>query len=180
MTLPLTDEFLLKVYEKLENFYDKIDIFPKSFRESASPDFKMLRKIYERRKRERTFSQFIYYLKKKGYIKIKNLEGKEGILLTKKGVEKALKAKLRSALPKEKKLKRRKDGRCEMVAFDIPERKRKLRDYFRFGLQGLGYIKFQQSIWISPFEVMKETEKLIRELSLKPYVRIFLIKEIEV
>jgi phenylacetic acid degradation operon negative regulatory protein len=181
MPLPLTDKFILKIYKTLENVHEKADVFPKSFRESISPDLKMLRKFYEKEKRGRKFSQFLNYLKKRGYIKIENLKGKEGVLLTQRGEEKALGTKLKLIREKYKnlKLKKRKDGKWLMVVFDIPERKRKWRDFLRENLQNLGFIFFQKSIWVSPYEVRRKLERMLRESQLDRYVKIFLIKEIE-
>ncbi len=78
-----------------------------------------------------------------------------------------------------KKKKRRPDGKWQMVIFDIPEKKRVLRDIFRENLQILGYKILQQSVWVCPYEISKETEGIIRQYSLDPYVKLFLIEEIE-
>ena len=66
-----------------------------------------------------------------------------------------------------------------MVIFDIPEKKRKIRDLFRKNLLVLGYQRLQKSIWVCPYDVFKETEELIRDYLIDFYVRIFLIEEIE-
>jgi len=67
-----------------------------------------------------------------------------------------------------------------MVIFDIPERKRDLRDIFRENLQLLGYRMLQQSVWVCPFDVLKETEGVIRQYELDDYIRLFLIEELEI
>jgi len=178
MKLPLTDKFLWDLY----NFLEKADdifamIFPSRefFKEARYHDLYKLKRAYEKGKSRKYFSQFIYYLKKRGYIKIKNLEQKKGVMITRKGLEKALKVRFKI---KEKRM--RKDGKYQMVIFDIPERKRKLREIFREYLQILGYKMFQQSVWICPYDVYKETEEIVRKFSLDPYVRFFLIGEIEI
>jgi len=176
MKLPFTDKFLWNVYNLLEKG-DELYYFlgPRTMKEVCCPGFHRLRYDYEKRQGRKYFSQFIYYLKKKGYIKIKNLENKQGILLTKKGEEKALKAKF-----KIKRKNKRKDGKWQMLIFDIPEKKRKLRDLFRENLHFLGYKLLQQSVWVCPYDVLRETEKIIREHSLDEYVRLFLIEEMEI
>ncbi len=180
MKLPITDKFLLEIYNYLEKIME-LDIAPRSFEEAAVTDLLWLRKKYEKEKRKKRFSRFLNYLKRKNYIKIKNLEKKKAIFLTQKGEEKALKAKLK-VLEEEfsnLKLKKRKDGRLLMVIFDIPESKRGRRDALRQGLICLGYTFFQKSVWISPFDVYEETQKIIVECGVEKYVRIFLIEEIE-
>lgn len=179
MRLPITDEFLWDLYnllEKTDEIIDELFLSPsrrmRSLRYSVELD--KLRKKYERKRARRNFRQFIYYLKKQGYIKIKNLEEKQGVLLTKKGAEKVLKTKF-----KMKEKKKRKDRKWLMVIFDIPERKRKLRTLFREYLQFLGFKMLQQSVWVCPFNVFKEIEGVIRRYSIDPYVKIFFIEEIE-
>ena len=178
MKLPLTDKFLWSLYNLLEEVDDAFAmIFPSRefFREARYHDLYKLKRAYEKEKSRKYFGQFIYYLKKQGYIKIKNLEQKKGVMITRKGLQKAVRVKFKI---KEKRV--RKDGKYQMVIFDIPERKRKLREIFREYLQILGYRMFQQSVWICPYDVYKETEEIVRKFSLDPYVRFFLIKEIEI
>jgi phenylacetic acid degradation operon negative regulatory protein len=90
-----------------------------------------------------------------------------------RGVEKVLNSKFKNI-----KRKTRPDGKWQMIIFDIPERKRHLRDLLRIKLYFLEYKMFQQSVWISPYDTYKETEKFLRENSLDQYVRLFLIEEI--
>lgn len=175
MRLPLTDKFLLDLYNFIEKIDKVFDLFaPRTMKEVWYPDSYKLRRKYERKITRKQFSRLIYYLKNQGYIKIKNLEQKQGVLLTKKGRDKVLRAKF-----KIKKKKKRHDGKWQMVIFDIPERKRVFRDLLRENLQILGYKMLQRSIWVCPYDVLEETEGIIRRYSLDPYVKLFLIEEIE-
>jgi len=176
MRLPITDKFLLDVYSYTEKIDKAFDLFAyKTIEEAYCPFFRDLRKQYERQKSKQQFSQLIYRLKRNGYIKIKNLKQNKGIVLTKKGTEKVLKAKL-----KIKTKQKRFDGKWQMIIFDIPEEKRYLRDLLRDNLRLLKYKILQQSIWVCPYDVFKETEILLRKYSIDPYVRLFLIEEIEI
>lgn len=180
MRIPLTDKFLLLLYD----FYEATD------RALEPPEIFKLRSIkeigvdlhfweeLERKKRKRQFHQFIDYLKKSGYIKIENLQGKQGILLTPRGRQKALKRKFKNAKPEG--LKKRKDRKWVMLIFDIPERKRKYRDDLRKSLYALGFQMLQKSVWISPYDVNQELEKIVRAYQIEGYIRIFLIEEIEI
>lgn len=175
MKLPLTDKFLWDLYNFIEKIDDTFSLFyPRTMKEVWFPDVYKLRRRYEKEDAKTQFSQFVNYLKKQGYIKIKSLEQKKAVMLTKKGAEKVLKVKL-----KMKEKKRRPDGKWQMVIFDIPEKKRDFRDIFRENLQILGYKMLQRSVWVCPYDVLKETEALIRKYSLHPYVKLFLIEEIE-
>ncbi len=88
--LPVTDEFLWEIYKLLEEADDCFHfLFPpiKTMKEALWPDIYKLRRDYEKKKSKKYFDQLIYYLKKKGYIKIKNLQQKKGVMLTRKGFE---------------------------------------------------------------------------------------------
>ena len=177
MKLPITDKFLLDLYNLIEKIDETVDLFlpPRTMEEVCCPEFYRLKRDCGRRKERQRFAQFIYYLKKKGYIKIKNLEQKQGALLTKKGIDKVLKIKLKTF-----KKKKRADRKWQMIIFDIPEGKRNLRNLLRQNLQILEYKILQKSIWICPYDVLKETEEVIRKYSLDLYVKIFLIEEIKI
>ena len=132
--------------------------------------------IFEKYKKEngrKEFSNLIYYLKRKGYIKSKNLENKKGMIITKIGMDKALAASFKLG-----KGKKREDGKWIMLIFDIPRAHRRSRDLLRSILLNLGYKLFQQSVWITPYDVSERTEKLLQEYSLDQYVKIFVIEEL--
>ena len=74
--------------------------------------------------------------------------------------------------------KKRSDKKWQMMIFDIPEKKRFLRNILRENLTLLGYEMLQQSVWVSPFDVFKETEDLVSRYELDHYIRLFLIEEI--
>jgi len=176
MKIPITDKFLWDLYKLIETSGDVLNtVFPPipTMKEAIYPDLRKFRREYEKRKLRKNFSQFIYYLKRQGYIKVKNLESKKGFILTKKGINKALKTKFKIG-----KKKRRKDKKWIMLIFDIPERKRALRNLLRETLSFLGYKMFQKSVWICPFDVLKETQDFIQRNSLDCYVKLFLIEEI--
>jgi hypothetical protein len=174
MRIPLTDKFLWSLYNFIEDVDRTLDLgIPRSMREGI--DFWSVKQKHEwqRMANRKKFSKLIYYLKKKGLIKIKNLENKKAVILTPKGLDRILKIKHKSI---EKKL--RKDGKIQMIIFDIPEKKRFLRDLLRQHLHFLGYKMLQKSIWICRYDVLKETEEFLRRYSLDPYVRLFLIEEV--
>jgi len=175
MILPITDKFLLNMYDYAEKLDKTFDLFtPKTMKEICCPSLYELKKQHKKQKAKQNFDQLVYCLKKRGYIKIKNLEQNKGVVLTKKGTEKVLRAKFK--INKEK----RSDKKWQMIIFDIPEEKRYLRDLLREKLRFLEYKMLQQSIWICPYNVLKETELILKEYSLDPYVKLFLIEEIEI
>jgi CRISPR-associated endonuclease Cas2 len=175
MKLPITDEFLWELFHLSQKVEDVLLFFGAgSYREAFVPSRFSIRRIYEKRRAKMRFKEFIRYLSRKGYIKVKALEPKQGIVITKKGMEKVLKVSL-----KKTEKKRRKDGKWLMVVFDIPENKKNLRNLFRKLLQILGFKFFQKSIWVCPYDVLREVQGIVQRYSLEKYVKIFLIEEVE-
>jgi CRISPR-associated endonuclease Cas2 len=179
MKLSLTDEFLWNMYNTLEKGAEAVDfLFFTSYIQKANrmggagnPFFKKFQSQTGRKK----FSQLMYKAKVRGWIKIKSLEGKKGLMLTKRGMGKALRASFsiggRAKRP---------DGKWLMVIFDIPTAHPKARSLMRSVLRNMGYKMFQQSVWVTPYDVSEKTEKLLQFYSLEKYVKIFLIEELDV
>lgn len=174
MRLPISDQFLFSLYNFLEKAGDIKDVFaPRPWKEVWNPELHNFRYQYRKQAQRRQFSRLLYFLKKNGYIKIKNLEQKQAVLITSKGADKIFRTKLRI-----NEGKKRKDGKWQMLIFDIPEDKKKFRELLRKMLYLLGYQKLQQSVWVCPYDVLKETEAVLRKYNLDRYVKLFLIEEI--
>ena len=173
MKLPLTDKFLWNLYKFIENIDRAYDLVaPRTMKDVIYPEFFKFKREWGRKEDRRKFAQLIYYLKKKGYIKIKNLENKKAIILTRKGLGKMWKIKYKIS-----ERKKRKDGKLQMIIFDIPEKKRAFRDILREYLYLLGYKMLQRSVWVSPYDVLEETREILRKYNLDPYVKLFLIEK---
>ncbi|MBM3272026.1 hypothetical protein FJY94_01940 [Candidatus Kaiserbacteria bacterium] len=94
-------------------------------------------------------SEAVSRLRRKGLVEWK--ESPEGwrLRLTEKGKDYA--AKLRwgqMRIPQP----RRWDGRWRFVMFDVPERQRTLRRRIRQIITSLGFYKFQDSVWVYPYD----------------------------
>ena len=174
MKLSITDEFLWDIYHFLEKAGDVTDFIlnPRSIKFMPGIKDPIFAK-YKHGKNKAKFKKLVYYAKTKGYVRVKNLEGIKAFILTKEGLNKALKASFITNA-KEK----RKDGKWVMLIFDVPEKNKKSRDLLRSILQNLGYKVFQKSVWITPYDVSEKTEKLLQMHDLDEFVKIFLIEEI--
>lgn len=169
-----TEEFLWGLHNCLEAASDIYKaLSPRSWRDIASPEWRELRLAYEKKKRSRSFSQFIFYLKKMGYIAIPTGESIGAIRLTEKGKKKALEGARQARM-----LPTRKDGKMIMLMFDIPKRKERVRQAFRSALDLLDYQMLQKSVWVSDKDVLKETEQTVREYVLEDCVNLFAIERI--
>lgn len=93
------------------------------------------------------------------------------IALTEEGKKRALFAFIEAESFLHSKEGQKWDGGWRMVFFDIPETKRKYRDYLRKVLKLVGFHEFQKSIWIYPYPVPSFLKDLIFEKNIKPHVR---------
>lgn len=175
MRLSITDKFLLDVCNSITGAADILDFLakPPTMRNWLPDPKNPIYKKYRSDRNKRKLTDLIYSLKRRGYIKSENLQGKKALLLTKKGISRALKASFFS-----QEMKMRKDRKWIMIIFDIPQRHKKARNLLRSILVNLGYKMFQQSVWVSPYDISEKTEKLLQFYSLDNYVKIFLIEEI--
>ncbi|OGD57401.1 hypothetical protein A2V71_00145 [Candidatus Berkelbacteria bacterium RBG_13_40_8] len=105
---------------------------------------------------------------------LKNLErkrfidlGGEKIKLTSKG-RKMLRqmevSKLNIKKPKEW------DGIWHLVSYDIPEKYKKSRDFFRYILESNGFFQIQESLWVHSYPCEEEIAVVSRQLSLRSNV----------
>ncbi len=174
MKIPVTDQFLWDLHAFLEKAGDVSHVMFRSRRTMGYTyaENPVIAK-YRHARSAKKFTWLVNYLKQHNYIAVENLKGNEAISLTKKGIDKALMASF-TADPQPK----RKDGKWIMVIFDIPQKHPKARNLLRSVLENLGYKLFQQSVWVTPYDVSGKTEKLLQHYNLDQYVRIFLTKEL--
>lgn len=64
------------------------------------------------------------------------------------------------------------DGKYRIVIWDIPEKKRRIRDLFRRRLKGWGFKNWQKSVWISKRNVTDKLRQLISELEMEGQVAV--------
>lgn len=181
--LPFTEKFLWDLYSFVSKTEGALSFFitadkPYGFRglhEMTWPEIKVFKSNweFEYKKKKKDFAKFIYKLEQNGYIKRLKVKDKSAVMLTPKGLDKVFTIKM-----KLKEKRQRRDKKWQMVLFDIPEKKRKKRDFFRKSLKYLGYKKLQKSIWVCPHDVLQETKDLIKRYKLESHVELLLVKKI--
>ena len=67
-----------------------------------------------------------------------------------------------------------------IVAFDIPEREKKKREWLRSELINLGFEMLQKSFWLGPSPLPKEFIHTLREFKILPYIKFFRAHETEI
>ena len=93
--------------------------------------------------------QTIKILDKRGWIIARQTEDGWKISLTKKGRAELLAYELgQKGIVKPKKW----DEKWRLLIFDIPEKRRMVRDKIRRFLQSVGFVRLQDSVWVHPYE----------------------------
>ncbi|MFC2057152.1 PaaX family transcriptional regulator C-terminal domain-containing protein [Chloroflexota bacterium] len=70
------------------------------------------------------------------------------------------------------------NGYWSVVVYFIPEGKREARDTLRQKLTWMGYGPLSTATWVSPHDLSKEVEQLVKKLKIKKYVQIFRAKHL--
>ena len=92
------------------------------------------------------------------------IEDDELILrLTDKGREKAILAQLQTSVGKW-------DGKYRIIIFDVPEKRRAVRDLLRYNLKSWGFTQWQQSVWVTKKDCTKVFREYIRKIGIEDWV----------
>ena len=119
----------------------------------AVPDFRKILKHLLTRKNDAKFryqtTRSMQRLAANGLIMFEERDGKRYARITEVGKQVLAFESLRDkALQKPK----RWDGRWRVVLFDIPERRRRVRNQLRRFMQEFGFMRLQDSAWIYPYD----------------------------
>lgn len=95
-------------------------------------------------------------------------DGSVRIVLTKKGKQKILEFNIDKLCVKEPATW---DGQWRIVFFDIPEKRRKVRDALRNKLKDLGFYELQKSVFVHPFSCRDEIDFIVEFFNIRPFVR---------
>jgi len=71
------------------------------------------------------------------------------------------------------------DGRWRMVVFDVPEKYRIGRDALRRALKQIGFLEYQKSVFIHPFECKDEIDFVVEFFRMRPWARIVVAESID-
>ena len=131
--------------------------------------------IFCNHNKKRDYYRTLDRLKKRGLIK----KSSDTFRLTKKGEKEAFFAHLDTQVLLYKPRERKWDGRWRMIIFDVPEKKRRYRDYLRQVLKTLGFKELQKSTWVTPYPIPNFLKELLWEEKMKHFTRFIIIKEID-
>ncbi|MEK9194294.1 MAG: CRISPR-associated endonuclease Cas2 [Patescibacteria group bacterium] len=120
------------------------------------------------------YNTLIYKLKRDGLV-VKSLRnGLKIFTITMKGKNKleALKTKIKKQLPSPK-YEKKETTNPIIVAFDIPEKERRKRNWLRDVLKNLGFRIIQKSVWAGKVKIPKRFLEDLKKLRLIDFVEIF-------
>lgn len=103
-------------------------------------------------KQKQAFRNTLNRLEKRGLIIGERKKGKVAYLLSDAGEKLAKRIKLKLELAKSK----RWDGKWRILLFDIPEKVRGKRDFFRKELCDFGFYQLQKSVWVYPYPLPQD------------------------
>ena len=63
--------------------------------------------------------------------------------------------------------------------FDIPEKRKKIREHLRFEMQEIGFLRMQDSVWIYPYDCEEFIALLKADMHIGSDVLYAVIEEIE-
>ena len=181
---------LIKILEALEdgamnqiNFFEavlvsgygasigKIDYEHKKLQKARSLDKVKNEDTAQKIKR---LSIFLSKIKRDGLLEEAGDNTNKQFKITQKGKSKLL--QLKNNLP-EKHYEKKIGGNVVIISFDIPERFRNKRNWFRDVIRNLGFEMIHQSVWLGKTKIPKELVENMGKLDILAYVQIFEISK---
>lgn len=156
--------FLVQILEDLPNFYPGIAIFKNLYfckKNKFKPKFK-----------KETIKININRLKRQGLIQEDKQNHK--YFLTKEGEEILNYVYNRSSI-----LRKKWDGKIRIVIFDVPEKKRRYREWLRQELLLLDFKPLQKSVYIGKLPLPEDFYRDILDMGLEKDIFIFTVDEID-
>ena len=98
----------------------------------------------------------------------KNKDGSLTITLTENGKRKALTYQINEM---EIKKAQKWDKKWRIALFDIPEKKKKIREALRHHLKNLNFFEYQKSVFVHPYDCENEIEYIIEFYNIRKHVR---------
>ncbi len=113
----------------------------------------------------------------KGLIVFETRNGKKYARITEEGRKVLAYEEQKAKLDTTK--KRRWNGRWRVIIFDVPERRRKVRDRLRQIMRGVGFARLQDSVWVFPYDCEDFVALLKADLKIGTAVLYMVVEQIE-
>lgn len=122
--------------------------------------------------KDQTLRTTLWRLRRNGLIK-----NEKGIWKITQNGKTYLNKKIHSRAPRFGHLKVKSREKDLIVIFDIPEYKKKQRNWLRLNLINLGFMQLQKSVWVGPSPLPEEFIKYLNDNNILCYLKFFQVKE---
>ena len=112
-----------------------------------------------------------------GYIAFEKRDGKQYARITEEGSKILAFEQEKARLSNIK--KKRWNGRWRVVIFDVPERRRVVRDRLRDIMKEVGFVRLQDSVWVFPYDCEDFITLLKAELKIGVAILYMVVEHIE-
>jgi len=116
-------------------------------------------------------------LKQKDEIEFEERDGKRYVRLTERGEEALAFEQQKMSLANTK--PRKWDRRYRLVMFDVPEKRKEIREHLRYEMQEVGFLRVQNSVWVYPYDCEEFVALLKADLHIGKDVLYAVVEEIE-
>lgn len=117
-------------------------------------------------------------LEKRKILFIEEKDDSAFVYFSEKGEKKVFEYSIKMLLDFKKK-KKVWDGKWFLVFFDVPEIQRNKRNYLRKYLKKIGFYRYQQSVYLFPYECAKEVEQIKKIVEAAKYMKYVVAEKIE-
>lgn len=131
--------------------------------------------LRNRKLKKEFLMQKFYYLRRKNLISFVEKDTKIEIIITENGKKQLLKYnfdEMKVDCPN------RWDEQWRLVFFDIPESKKTARNALVCKLRDLGFVRFNNSVWVFPYECQKEIDFVGEVFEVGKYVHYAIVAQI--
>jgi DNA-binding transcriptional regulator PaaX len=135
----------------------------------------LIKNIFRSDKQPKNMPRYFSRLRKQKLIEIKKDADCHKIFLTANGRKIFLRFNYEELKIKNSKIW---DRNFRVIVFDIPETKRAARDSLREKMKELGFIKFNDSVWVYPYPCQKEIDFIANYWKIGEYVHFILARDI--
>jgi DNA-binding transcriptional regulator PaaX len=136
---------------------------------------KLAKEIFGLNKKPQNISSYFLRLRNSKLVEYKKEHQFTKIILTEEGRRVFLRFNYEGLIIKNPKIW---DRNFRIIVFDIPEIKRSARDSLREKMKELGFVRFNDSVWVYPYPCQKEIDFIANYWGIGKYVHFILAKDI--
>lgn len=135
----------------------------------------LVKEIFGLNKKPQNTPSYFFRLRKQKLIDFKKEDNIHKVILTENGKKIFLRFNYEELKIKTPKIW---DRNFRIIVFDIPEKKRAARDSLREKMKELGCVKFNDSVWVYPYQCQKEIDFIANYWEIGKYVHFILARDI--